>query len=384
MTDQDARHTAQGLPDWRVNAIRVAPALPDAPRLLLLGREAPDVRRGWCERFAAQGFEVIAPDLADWSLETPAKIELVARMAVADFGPAVGQRFGVLALEGCAALALALARGGQVDGVVAFAPDDVAALLVGAPLPCPAALHINLAPGAARAALQADADSIGLQLFDAGAGAGFATPGSTAYDRHAAAVAISRTLSVLRPALGSGFDLGRLFRGHLAQEFVHHDADATMATMVAEPYVNHIPTLTGGYGHDMLKRFYKYHFIPSAARSGDRKTVLVSETIGADTVVLEMVVSFVHDEEHEYMLPGLAPTGRRVELPSVVVAKFEGDKLCHEHIYWDQASLLAQIGAMDPAGLPVSGAEQARKVLDPSLPSNAMMPAWARSAGKPI
>jgi carboxymethylenebutenolidase len=76
------------------------------------------------------------------------------------------------------------------------------------------------------------------------------------------------------------------------------------------------------------------------------------------------------------MLPGVAPTGRRVEIPLVAIVKFEGGKLAHEHIYWDQASVLAQIGALDPAGLPVAGLETAAKVLDKTLPSNTLMAAW--------
>jgi carboxymethylenebutenolidase len=62
----------------------------------------------------------------------------------------------------------------------------------------------------------------------------------------------------------------------------------------------------------------------------------------------------------------------------VAIVKFEGDKLAHEHIYWDQASVLAQVGLLDPAGLPVAGRETAEKVLDKNLPSNALMAAWAR------
>jgi carboxymethylenebutenolidase len=84
------------------------------------------------------------------------------------------------------------------------------------------------------------------------------------------------------------------------------------------------------------------------------------------------------------MLPGIPPTGRRVEIPLVAIVRFEGDKLVHEHIYWDQASVLVQLGLLDPAGLPVAGAETARKVLDKTLPSNTLMRAWASSEGRPI
>ncbi len=51
-----------------------------------------------------------------------------------------------------------------------------------------------------------------------------------------------------------------------------------------------------------------------------------------------------------------------------VIAGFKGGKISHEHIYWDQAGVLAQVGLLKPDGLPVCGAEAARKVLDPKLP----------------
>jgi carboxymethylenebutenolidase len=76
------------------------------------------------------------------------------------------------------------------------------------------------------------------------------------------------------------------------------------------------------------------------------------------------------------MLPGIPPTGKRVEIPLLAVIKFRGDKLYHEHIYWDQASVLVQIGVLDPKGLPVSGVEQGKKLLDELLPSNTLMAAW--------
>ena len=85
---------------------------------------------------------------------------------------------------------------------------------------------------------------------------------------------------------------------------------------------------------------------------------------------------FTHDIEMDFMLPGIPPTGKRVELPVAVVAQFREGKLAHEHIYWDQATVLVQIGLLDPKGLPVTGVEQARKVLDKSLPSNRLMKTW--------
>jgi carboxymethylenebutenolidase len=155
-----------------------------------------------------------------------------------------------------------------------------------------------------------------------------------------------------------------------------------MATMVSEPYVNHIPTMTGGVGHDQLKRFYKYHFI--GGNPPDTELALVSRTVGADQIVDEMLFKFTHTSEVDWMLPGVAPTGRRVEIPLVAIVRFVDGKVAHEHIYWDQASVLVQVGLLNPEGLPVAGMTTAQKVVDQSLPSNELMAKWASSAGKPI
>ena len=203
-----------------------------------------------------------------------------------------------------------------------------------------------------------------------------------AYDKWASRVAYSRTLDLLRGAIGPKFDLAGLFAEHLRLEFEEKDPDATMDTMVDQPYVNHIPTRTGGVGHELLKRFYKYHFIPQQPE--DRENILISETVGADTVVLEIVSRFTHDRVIDHMLPGVAPTGKRVELPVVVIATFRGDRLHNEHIYWDQACLLTQLGLLDRPDLPISGVEATRKLLNSSLPSNELMAAWQDSEGKPL
>ena len=148
------------------------------------------------------------------------------------------------------------------------------------------------------------------------------------------------------------------------------------------PYVNHVPTMTGGVGHDQLKRFYKYHFI--GGNPPDTELKPISRTVGADQIVDELLFCFTHTSEIDWMLPGIAPTGKRVEIPLVAIVRFEGDKVAHEHIYWDQASVLVQVGLLDPKGLPVAGIETARKVADNALPSNELMTRWAASAGKPI
>lgn len=204
---------------------------------------------------------------------------------------------------------------------------------------------------------------------------GFALEGDNADSRPYADLAFSRTLGLLRRILGPWYDLSALWEAHVACEFTTKDADAAMATMVPEPYVNHVPTLIGGYGHELLKRFYRDHFIPQGPK--DRRAIPVSRTVGADRVVQEQVLCFTHDSPLDWMLPGVPPTGRYIEIPLVAVVTFRGGKLFNEHIYWDQASVLVQAGLLDPAGLPVAGREEAAKLLDPSLPDrNDTMPGW--------
>jgi carboxymethylenebutenolidase len=179
------------------------------------------------------------------------------------------------------------------------------------------------------------------------------------------------------------YDLVAVWEEHLRSEFVARDVDAPTDTMVPDACVNHVPTMTGGVGRDELKRFYKYHFVK--ANPPDIEIIPVSRTIGTDTIVDEMVAKFTHTCVIDYLLPGIPPTGRSVEIPTVVVAQFRDGKLASEHIYWDQASVLVQIGRLDSAGLPIAGVEVARKVLDRTLPSNRLMACeWQGSQGKPI
>ena len=165
--------------------------------------------------------------------------------------------------------------------------------------------------------------------------------------------------------------LRKLWEDHVRYEFSTRNTDDTLATMVDDAYVNHIPVLTGGVGKDELREFYSKWFIPQMPT--DTEMTPVSRTIGENQLVDEMVFKFTHTIPMDWMLPGVAPTGKRVEVPLVAIVRFREGKLAHEHIYWDQASVLVQIGLLDRAKLPVAGVESARKVLDPSLPANELM-----------
>ena len=157
-----------------------------------------------------------------------------------------------------------------------------------------------------------------------------------------------------------------------------------MSTMVQEPYVNHVPTMTGGIGYKDLHRFYRDYFIPGNPPS--LKMKLISRTVGTDRIVDEMYMSFRHTQEIPWMLPGVKPTDKQVEVALVVIVCIRGHKLYHEHVYWDQASVLVQLGLLDPklvhggdgkGRLPVVDGAGARKVLDESsVRSNGLISSW--------
>ena len=165
--------------------------------------------------------------------------------------------------------------------------------------------------------------------------------------------------------------LRKLWEQHVQYEFTGRNTDDTLATMVEDAYVNHVPVLTGGSGRDELREFYSKRFIPQMPP--DTEMTPVSRTIGKDQIVDEMIFKFTHTIAMDWMLPGIPPTGKRVEVPLVAIVRVRNGKVAHEHIYWDQASVLVQIGLLDPARLPVVGIESAKKVLNPNLPANQLM-----------
>jgi carboxymethylenebutenolidase len=159
---------------------------------------------------------------------------------------------------------------------------------------------------------------------------------------------------------------------HMRSEFETHSVEDTLETMVQEPLVNHVPVLTGGVGLEEVRKFYSERFIPQ--QPPNTEIIPVSRTVGNNRVVDELIYGFAHNIEMDWLLPGVPPTGKRVEVPMVVVVQFREGKIVSEHIYWDQASVLVQAGLVNPEELPVSGAESAQKILDPaSVPSNELI-----------
>jgi carboxymethylenebutenolidase len=158
-----------------------------------------------------------------------------------------------------------------------------------------------------------------------------------------------------------------LFQRHVEAELAG-DLETTMATMTDDPHLNHVPTMAGGVGHEGVQAFYQDHLVGKFFPP-DVTMTNVSRTVGQDQLVDEIAISFSHTEPIDWLLPGIPATGKRVEMAVAVIVGFRNGKISHEHIYWDQASVLVQIGLLDPAVLPVGGAEIARKVVNPKLPS---------------
>ena len=161
-----------------------------------------------------------------------------------------------------------------------------------------------------------------------------------------------------------------LFQKHVNAELAG-DLDTTMATMNDNPHLNHVPTMAGGVGREGVRAFYRDHLVGKFFPP-DVKMTTISRTVGESQIAEEVSISFTHTAAIDWLLPGVAPTGKRVEMVVVVIVGFKDGKISHEHIYWDQAGVLVQAGLLDPRGLPVTGVESARKVVDPSLPPRRM------------
>ncbi|PWN46532.1 hypothetical protein IE53DRAFT_391296 [Violaceomyces palustris] len=209
--------------------------------------------------------------------------------------------------------------------------------------------------------------------------------GVKAEERSAAGMAYTRTLRLLKQTVGPRFSIEQYWDQHCYLEFAERDPSKTMETMVAQPHVNHVATMTGGAGKDQVTKFYTHHFVDCSPP--DSKLINVSRTVGTDRIVDEMIFTCTHTTEIEYFLPGVPPTGKRIEIPMVGIINFRGSKLAFESLYWDQSNVLVQLGLLDPEKsslgkdsqgrrirLPIAGQEVSQKVLDPlGRPSNQLM-----------
>lgn len=364
--------------------------------------------RGVADYYAEEGYVVLAPDLF-WRIEPGIELgfseeerkQAFAYRAKLDVGKAVediGATIAALrAIPECKGKigAIGFCLGGLlaylsaarlgVDCAVSYYGVGIEeALGEAAKITCPMVLHIAekdkwTPPEVVNAIKRAFEGRPEIEIYVyPGVDHAFSRKGGSNFNKPAAMMAHSRSIALFRKVLGPHFNLSALWEAHCYHEFATRDVAATMATMVAEPYVNHVPTMTGGVGAKELSRFYKHHFVN--ANPADTRLIPISRTIGADRVVDEMIFCFTHDREIDWMLPGVKPTGKYVEVPLVAIINFRGDKLYHEHIYWDQASVLVQIGLLDAKLVPAAGIETAKKVVDEKLPSNTLMKRWTESA----
>jgi carboxymethylenebutenolidase len=347
---------------------------------------APGIELGYDEAGLAKAFDYYGKfDIDKAMADITATVRLARTLPEAR---GEGGRKQVAALGFCLGGKLAYLAAAQsgVDAAVAYYGVGIEKSLdLADTITCPMVLHFggldSFTPPEVIAAIRArfaTRPEVEIYVYPE-AGHAFNRWGGAHYHKPSALMAQTRSLALLRRVMGPHYDLSALWDKHCDYEFAVRDVDATMSTMIAEPYVNHIPTMTGGFGYADLHRFYKNHFVFS--NPADTKLVPISRTIGVDRVVDEMLFCFTHDREIDWMLPGIPPTGKYVEVPLVAIVHFRGDKLYNEHIYWDQATVLVQIGVLDPAKMPaVAGRETAAKLLDPSLPSNTLMAKWAKSA----
>jgi carboxymethylenebutenolidase len=364
--------------------------------------------RDVCEWYAAHGFVAVCPDLfwrqergvdmtdkteAEWQKAFALYQGLDEAKAVEDAAAALEFLRKHRACSGRVG-AVGFCLGGNLAWLlsVRFQPDCAVgyygvsiekSLNEAGNLSSPLMLHLagkdKYCPPEAQKQIHAVLDSNPLaSIYDyAGQDHAFGRTGGQHYDAPAAEIAHLRTLEFfVRHLAGEGFSNGQRILSerwdeHVKYEFATRNTEDTLRTMVADAYVNHVPVMTGGVGHDQLREFYSKRFIPQMPP--DTSMTPISRTIGVDRVVDEMVFEFTHTIKMDWMLPGVAPTDKHVKVPLVVVVHFREGKLAHEHIYWDQASVLAQVGLIDPAKLPVAGVETAEKVLNPSLPANELM-----------
>jgi carboxymethylenebutenolidase len=363
--------------------------------------------RDVCDWYAAHGFVALCPDLFwrqqpgvqltdkgdDWNKAIAFYEGLDEAKAVEDSAAAVDF---LRRHSGCSGRvgAVGFCLGGNLAYLlsVRFKPDCAVGyyavsiektLNEASNLDNPLMLHIagddKFCPPEAQLAIHSTLDSNPLVTIHdyAGLDHAFGRPGGEHYDAAGAELANLRSLEFfVRHLAGGGLadaqqTLSSRWDDHVKYEFATRNTDDTLETMVADAYVNHVPVMTGGVGHDELREFYSKRFIPQMPP--DTAMTPVSRTIGVDRIVDEMVFEFTHTIKMDWMLPGVEPTGKHVRVALVVIVHFRNGKLAHEHIYWDQGSVLAQLGLIDPGNLPVAGVESAEKVLDPNLPSNELM-----------
>jgi carboxymethylenebutenolidase len=402
--------TINSFDGYQFDAYLALPAALPGPGIVLLQEifGVNEDMRAIADWYAKRGFVVLCPDLfwrqergveltdqteAEWQRAFALYRGLDEARAVEDAGAALAFLRAHTACSGKVG-AVGFCLGGKLSYLLAtrYDPDCTVgyygvgienALAEAANLSSPIMLHVaqedEYCPPEAQAQIHSALDANWLvTVYDyAGQNHAFARIDGQHYHAPSAELANLRSLEFFVRHLGgvnagaASARLSSIWDEHVKFEFATRDTEATLGTMVEDAYVNHVPVLTGGVGHDELRKFYAERFIPQMPP--DTAMTPVSRTVGSDRVVDEMVFEFTHSIKMDWMLPGVMPTGRHVKVPLVVIVHFREGKLAHEHIYWDQASVLVQIGLLDASRLPVAGVESAEKVLDPHQPANRLM-----------
>jgi carboxymethylenebutenolidase len=167
-----------------------------------------------------------------------------------------------------------------------------------------------------------------------------------------------------------------VWEAHTAAEFEHKDSDAAIATMTDRPVLIHVPVGTGATGREALRKFYAEVFIPQMPE--DVELELLSRSVGQGRIIDEFILHLTHSVRMDWFIPGVEPTGRALAVPHVGIIAFENGKISSEHIYWDQATVLLQLGLLG-ASLPVMGADQKNRLLDSDAPANQLINRLSRS-----
>lgn len=371
------------LPDGRkLASYRSVPASGNGPGLVLLQVGTAYDLRPVADRFAEEGYVAMTADLPADLAGDKLDVErcLACLSAVVQARPVAAGKVGVAGFGTGGLLAYLAASRLPIDAAAIFdAPDLERQPQTDPELRCPMVLHFGTVERASAAAAARARETLtgDLAVFAyPEAAPGFYLPGHAGFQHLAAQLAHSRTIALLRRTLGPRYDLEARWEAHLNWEFAKVDAEGAMTTMVPKPVNLNVPVLTGGIGHDGVLSYYKTQFLGQMPK--DAHLVQISRTIGADRVVDEHLLCFTHDRVMDAMLPGVAPTGNYVELPVVVIVSFRGDKVAGEHIYWDQACLLVQVGKLAKKGLPVSGSESAERLRDEGLPVEDLKKRWEK------
>jgi len=137
-------------------------------------------------------------------------------------------------------------------------------------------------------------------------------------------------------------ELERVWDEHREASLVRRDLSGSLEQLTAEPSVRHIPAMTGATGRQALERFYAEEFLPHLP--GDLTLTRVSRTVDRFRLADETTMSFTHDRELPWLLPGISPTYRRAEVLTIAVVSFERGRICSQRILWDHATLTGQLG----------------------------------------